>query len=182
MNKKILDEAHRCVGNEIKHQNFDATCLSKALMESHGNHELAMSLYVKMRLEMIQHDVLEKQIRDKNLSNRQLQSVTPHSDSPPPDQISKPRYEWITVCICHATATFSFFGIIWTANIILGKKHYIPNDIGVLIGMIMVNLIPLSGYFWIKLYFEHIPYQKIAICYAILLGIISFLMGIKLLY
>ena len=51
--------------------------------------------------------------------------------------------------------------------LLLGKKHYIPNDIGVLIGMIMVNLIPLSGYFWIKLYFEHIPYQKIAICYAI---------------
>lgn len=181
MKKTISDEAHRCIGNEIKNQNFDAACLSKALMESQGNHELAMSLYVKMRFEMIQNDVFKKEIRGKNLTNRKLRSVIPHSNAPLLNLPKTSYYEWIIVCICHVMVTFAFFGIIWVANIMLGKQYYIPTDIGVLVGMLTINLIPISAHIWIRLYFNHVPYQKIIFCYAVLLGFISFLMGVNLL-
>jgi len=181
MEVKVTDEAHRCVGNEVKYQNFDPMCLSKALMESRGDHELAMSLYVKKRLKMISDEFLVKEQRDKDFTNRKLQAVAPYSE-PEPHQIPAPTAcHWVTICIYHIAVTFSFFGAIWTANIIFGKKKYVPHELEILIGMVVVNVLPIIVYCWIRLYLRNLSYQTVVFYYAVLCGLTSFALGVNLL-
>lgn len=176
----VNKEAYRLVGNEIKHQDFEPVCLSIALEESSGDYNLAMSIYVKKRVQALNAQLVISNLRKQSFNERQQESADPFvgftSEGAPPDSTS-----WVSVCIGHLCLIVASCGIIWAASIHLGVDTWRPlSGLGIFI-VSCTNILPILFFLSIRFRFPDCLYQRVLLSWVSLMCLVSFGLGLLIL-